>query len=107
MVNFINPTAEALTGWSMAEATNRPLAEVFKIINENTREPVESPVTKVIREGTVIGLANHTVLLTKDGKEIPIADSGAPIKVAGGKVVGVILVFRDVTEEKRAEEARS
>lgn len=106
-VNFINPTAEALTGWPMAEATNKPLNDVFKIINETTREPVESPVAKVLREGTIVGLANHTILVARDGKEIPIADSGAPIKAPGRKVTGVILVFRDITEEKRAEEARS
>ena len=86
----------------MAEATNKPLNDVFKIINETTREPVESPVAKVLREGTVVGLANHTILVTRDGKEIPIADSGAPIKAPGRKVTGVILVFRDITEEKRA-----
>ncbi|HJQ71384.1 MAG TPA: PAS domain S-box protein [Blastocatellia bacterium] len=105
-VNFINPTAEALTGWTMAEAMNKPLGDVFKIINETTREPVESPVTKVLREGTVVGLANHTILVARDGREIPIADSGAPIKTPGGKVTGVILVFRDITEEKKAEETR-
>lgn len=106
LISFINPTAEALTGWSMAEAANKPLSDVFKIINETTREPVENPVTKVLREGTVVGLANHTILVAKDGREIPIADSGAPIQVPGGRITGVILVFRDITEEKRAEEAR-
>jgi PAS domain S-box-containing protein len=106
-VNFINPTAEALTGWSLAEAANKPLDDVFKIINEATREPVESPVAKVLREGTVIGLANHTMLVARDGREIPIADSGAPIRTPQGRVTGVILVFRDVTDERRAEEASS
>jgi PAS domain S-box-containing protein len=105
LITFINPTAEALTGWSMAEAVNKPLSDLFKIINETTRQPVESPVTKVLREGTVVGLANHTVLIAKDGREIPIADSGAPIRVPGGQITGVILVFRDITDEKRAEEA--
>lgn len=106
LISFMNPTAEALTGWPMADAANKPLSDVFKIINETTRETIENPVTKVLREGTVVGLANHTILVAKDGREIPIADSGAPIQVPGGRITGVILVFRDITEEKRAEEAR-
>lgn len=107
LVNFINPTAETLTGWKMADATNRPLSDVFDIINETTRQPVENPVTKVLREGTIVGLANHTVLVSRDGKEIPIDDSGAPIRMPGGRIIGVVLVFRDITERKQAEEAMS
>src|SRR5215208_521375 len=106
LVNFINPTAEALTGWPMADATNKPLADVFKIINETTRQAVDNPVTKVLREGAIVGLANHTVLLSRDSKEIPIDDSGAPIRLPGGQIIGVVLVFRDITERKQAEKDR-
>ena len=107
LVTFINPTAEALTGWSMADAAGKPLADVFKIINETTRQPVESPANKVLREGTTVGLANHTLLVARDGKEIPIDDSGAPIRSPEGRIIGVILVFRDITERRRAEEERN
>jgi PAS domain S-box-containing protein len=105
-VNFINPTAEALTGWTLAEAVNKPLADVFQIINEETRQPVENVFTVVRREGIVVGLANHTLLLAKDGREIPIEDSGAPIKDKSGKIIGVIVVFHDVSERRRAEQER-
>ncbi|HTA89081.1 MAG TPA: ATP-binding protein [Polyangiaceae bacterium] len=106
-ITFMNSVAERLTGWSEAEAHGRPLADVFAIFSELTREVVESPVTKVLREGTVVGLANHTLLRAKNGLEIPIDDSGAPIKDASGEVYGVVLVFRDVTLEKRAEKRRA
>jgi PAS domain S-box-containing protein len=106
-ITFINPVAEAMTGWSRAEATGKPLEQVFKIINEGTRQPVESPVAKVLREGSVVGLANHTLLISKNGKETPIDDSGAPIrKTDDGSIAGVILVFRDVTERKLLEQER-
>jgi PAS domain S-box-containing protein len=101
-VTLMNRVAQALTGWK-DEATGRHLQEVFRIVNEQTRQPVESPVTKVIREGVVVGLANHTALIAKDGGEVPIDDSGAPIRNAGGEIVGVVLVFRDVTERRRLE----
>src|SRR5262245_50948769 len=101
-VSMMNPVAQALTGWN-EEAVGRPLAEVFRIINEQTRQPVESPVSRVIREGTVVGLANHTVLIAKGGAELPIDDSAAPIRDGQGQVVGCVLVFRDVTERRRAE----
>ena len=101
----MNPVAEALTGWPEAAAVGRPLTEVFRIINEHTRAEVESPVARVLREGTVVGLANHTLLIAKDGTERPIADSGAPIHDAQGAIAGVVLVFRDRTEERRAERA--
>jgi PAS domain S-box-containing protein len=107
LVNFVNPTAEALTGWTMAEAAGKPLDDVFEIINETTRQPVDNPVTKALQEGTVIGLANHTVLIARDGKEIPIDDSGAPIREPGGRIVGVVLVFRDIAESKAAEQTKS
>ncbi len=105
-VNFINPTAEALTGWTEAESADKPFDEVFHIINEETRELVESPFSAVKRRGTVVGLANHSILITKDGREIPIEDSGAPIKDDAGKMIGVIVVFHDVSERRRAEQER-
>src|SRR5262249_14232441 len=103
-VTLMNPVARALTCWN-EEATGRPLEEVFRIINEQTRQPVENPVSQVLREGTVVGLANHTVLIASDGSERPIDDSAAPIKDAQGRVIGVVLVFRDRTERRRTEEA--
>ena len=103
----MNPVAEAMTGWPMAHARGRPLPEVFRILNEETREPVESPVDRVLREGVVVGLANHTALLARDGRERPIADSGAPIRSAQGAIRGVVLVFRDQTEERLAEQERA
>jgi PAS domain S-box-containing protein len=102
-VLLMNPVAETLCGWDAAAAAGRPLEEVFCIVNERTREPVESPVVRVIAEGVVVGLANHTVLIARDGAEHPIDDSGAPIRGAGGEVEGVVLVFRDVTGRRRAE----
>jgi PAS domain S-box-containing protein len=105
-VNFLNAVAERLTGWSAAEARGRPLAEVFRILNEDTREEIESPVAKVLRDGVTVGLANHTVLVARDGRETPIDDSAAPIKDAGGRTTGVVLVFHDITERREAEVAR-
>jgi PAS domain S-box-containing protein len=99
-ITFMNPIAAGVTGWIESDARGRPLEEVFCIFSEETRKIVESPVTKVLREGTVVGLANHTVLRSKRGIEIPIDDSGAPIR-DDGRIVGVVLVFRDVTHEKR------
>ena len=104
-VEIINLVAEELTGWSQADAMGKPLEEVFNIINEYTREPVEIPVRKVLREGAIVGLANHTLLIAKDGTERPITDSGAPIKNEKGEIVGVVLVFRDQTEDREAEKA--
>ncbi len=104
-VERMNPVAEALTGWSLAEAKGKPVAEVFRIVNESTRAPVENPAERVLRDGAVVGLANHTALIARDGAERPIKDSGAPIRAADGSVNGVVLVFRDATEEKRANEA--
>ena len=102
-VTRMNPIAEKLTGWMQAEAAGRPIAEVFHIINEETRQPALIPVAKVLETGTIQGLANHTVVIARDGTEWPIADSAAPIRDREGRVLGVILVFRDVTEEKKAE----
>ena len=103
-VRLMNPVAQALTGWSQAEAAGRRMEEVFTIINEQTRRPVDNPVATVIREGRIVGLANHTMLVARDGTERPIDDSAAPIRDDEGKVTGVVLVFRDVTERKRQEE---
>jgi PAS domain S-box-containing protein len=104
-VTFINPVAESLTGWTRGEAIGRPIKEVFRIVNEATREPVESPVDKVLREGRIVGLANHTVLIRKDGSDVPIDDSGAPIRDDAGRLSGVVLVFRNISERRRVEEA--
>jgi len=102
-INFMNGVAESLTGWRNAEATGQPLPKVFNIINEETRVEVESPVAKVLREIQVVGLANHTILIKKDGSEIPIDDSGAPIRDDKGDITGVVLVFRDISKRKQAE----
>lgn len=109
-VKYLNRVAESLTGWSEREAYNKDIEEVFHIISEEARQRVENPVKRVLKEGVVIGLANHTLLLSHDGKEIPIADSGAPICDEDGTILGVVLVFRDQTAERQAqrklEEAR-
>jgi PAS domain S-box-containing protein len=106
-VTFLNPIAESLTRWKQEEAQGQPLREVFNIVNEQTRQAVENPALRAIREGLIIGLANHTMLIARDGTEIPIDDSGAPIKSAEGKIIGAVLVFRDITERKFVEEERS
>jgi PAS domain S-box-containing protein len=106
-IMFMNPVAESLTGWKYHDASGKPLNDVFKIINEQTRQPVENPVQRVLRDGQVIGLANHTVLLSPDGVEIPIDDSAAPIQDGKGSVAGVVLVFRDVRGQRGAEKARA
>ncbi|OWK35303.1 Chemotaxis protein methyltransferase CheR [Fimbriiglobus ruber] len=102
-VTFLNGVAQELTGWQMTDARGQRLNAVFTILNEQTRRPVENPVEKVLREGVVVGLANHTVLIAKDGAERPIDDSAAPIRDETGKMIGVVLVFRDVAEQRRAE----
>jgi len=95
----MNPIAEQLTGWSENEAKEKPVPDIFRIINEQTRKSADNPVEKVLKEGNIVGLANHTVLISKNGHEYPIADSGAPIKNDEGEITGVVLVFRDMTEE--------
>src|SRR5262249_36140893 len=100
---FMNAVAERLTGWPESLARGRPLDEVFRIANAETRQTVESPAARVLRDGVIVGLANHTVLLARDGREIQIADGGAPIQDAGGALMGVVLVFRDVSEREVAE----
>jgi len=102
-ITRMNPVAERLTGWPLAEAAGRPMGEVFRIINAHTRNPVENPVEQVIARGVTVGLANHTVLLARDGREFQIADSAAPIRNLSGEIVGVVLVFSDVTERYKAD----
>jgi len=102
-VAFLNPVCESLTGWSADEARGRDIEEVFHIVNEDTRARVENPARRVLREGAVVGLANHTVLISRSGKEIPIADSGAPIRDDRGTLSGVVLVFRDITAQRASE----
>lgn len=102
----MNRVAEQFTGWPEEEAKGKALDEIFVIINEYTRDPVENPVAKVLATGIIVGLANHTALIARDGSEMPIADSGAPIiDKRTGAVMGVVLVFRDVSAERAAEEA--
>lgn len=105
-VTRVNPVAETLTGWSQSDALGHPLTEVFHIVSELTGEPVENPVSRVLQEGLVVGIANHTALVARDGTRRGIADSGAPIRDQAGRIRGAVLVFRDVTEERRATEAR-
>jgi PAS domain S-box-containing protein len=104
-VTFLNQVAQELTGWTDSEAQGKPLEMVFHIVHEHTRQPVENPVARVLREGRVVGLANHTVLLARDGSERPIDDSAAPIRDQQGRIGGVVLIFRDVTEQRRREQA--
>jgi PAS domain S-box-containing protein len=103
-VRFLNPVAERLTGWPSSEADGKPLNEVFSICNEYTRDTVENPVDRVLREGVVVGLANHTILINRDGSEVAIDDCAAPIHDDRGVTDGAVLVFRDVTESRRQEE---
>ena len=104
-VTRMNPVAETLTGWCATEAAGRPLPEVFRIINAQTRKPVADPVEKVLRTGKVVNLANQTALISKDGAEYHIDDSGAPITDNEGNLLGVVLVFHDISGRKQAEEA--
>lgn len=102
-IQFMNDVACYLTGWKLKEAIGNSLVIIFNIVNEKTRKKVEDPVTKVFREGKVVGLANHTILISKDGTEIPIDDSGAPIRDEKGNIIGVVLVFHDIIERYEAE----
>jgi PAS domain S-box-containing protein len=104
-VTFLNSEAERLTGWKSSEARGQPLTKVFRIVNERTRQEAENPVEKALRSGTVTGLANHTALLARDGRETPIDDSAAPIRIAGGPILGVVLVFHDVTTQRMAQQS--
>lgn len=102
-ITMMNAIAESLTGWTFADARNAPLDRVFNIVNEASRKTVESPVSRALREGVIVGLANHTLLIAKDGTERPIDDSAAPIRCAKGELVGCVLVFRDITERYAVE----
>jgi len=104
-VVFANKVAQSLLRAPEAEVVGKHLDDVFRIVNEFTRQKVESPVTKVLREGTIVGMANHTILIGQDGTETPIDDSGAPIRSEGGPIQGTVLVFRDITQRRRAEAA--
>jgi PAS domain S-box-containing protein len=105
-VTLMNHVAQSLTGWKEEDATGRPLRDIFNIINEKTQKPVGDPVRRVLREGVVVGLANDTVLIAKDGTQRPIDDSGAPIRDDKGNIMGVVLVFRDVSERRKAEKEK-
>jgi PAS domain S-box-containing protein len=104
-VTFLNPVAEAMTGWSNLEARAQPLSRVFQIFNEDTRKPVDNPIAKVLQSGEIVGLANHTSLRARNGTEIAVEDSAAPIRDRHGVATGAVMVFRDVTERRRAERA--
>ena len=104
-VLFLNGMAETLTGWKSGDAVGLPLAAIFRIINEQTRQPVENPAVRALRDGAIVGLANHTLLIAKDGTERPVDDSAAPVMDPEGRVLGCVLVFRDVAERRRAEAA--
>ncbi len=104
-VTLLNPLAEQLTGWMQAEATGHPVDEIFHIINQETRQPATIPIKETLAHGTIQGLANHTVLIARDGCECAIADSCAPIRDRDGQVVGAVMVFHDVTEEYAARQA--
>jgi PAS domain S-box-containing protein len=106
-VTYLNGVAETLTGWTQAEAVGRSLSDVFHVVHEHTRQPAENPALQALREGTVVGLANHSVLIARDGSERPIDDSAAPMLNESGTAVGAVLVFRDVTERRRAEEVQA
>ena len=103
-VSFLNEVAAILTGWTLRESLGKPVTKIFKIVNEQTHKPIENPIARVLKEGIIVGIGNHSVLITKDEKEIPIDDSGAPIKDDKGNITGVVLIFRDITERKKAEQ---
>jgi PAS domain S-box-containing protein len=105
-VSYLNKVAESLTGWKQVEASGRNVEEVFRIVNEETRQPVENPALLAMRDGRIVGMNNHTLLITRSGVEIPIDDSGAPMKTPQGAVFGAVLIFRDITERRRAETER-
>jgi PAS domain S-box-containing protein len=106
-ITQLNPVGETLTGWRQADAIGRPIQDIFTIVNEETRQPVPDPVERVLREGVIAGLANHTVLISKAGNETPIDDSAAPVRAKDGRLLGAVLVFRDITERRQVERERA
>jgi PAS domain S-box-containing protein len=102
-VKFMNGVSEGLTGWTLLEASGKPVESIFKIVNELTHETVDDPVFKVLEKGVIVGLANHTILVRKDGTELAVDDSGAPIRDKSGKITGVVLIFRDITQRRQME----
>ena len=106
-ITYMNTVAESLTGWTHREAVGQSLDAVFRIVNEDTRQPVPNPATKALRDGVVVGLANHTILLQKGGGECPIDDSAAPISDEDGNISGCVLIFRDVSAQRRVQRERS
>lgn len=102
-VNFMNPVAESLTGWTEIAAQGRPLEEIFRIVHERTREPLPNPVASVLQRGEVVVLTDHTVLISRNGQEWPVSDSAAPIRDVRGALIGVVLVFREVSRERAAQ----
>ncbi|HZS46991.1 MAG TPA: PAS domain S-box protein [Blastocatellia bacterium] len=106
-ITFVNPIAENLLGWRQEQLIGHPLTEHFALVNEYTRKAVENPISKVIEEGRIVGLANHTILVAEDGREFFIEDSAAPIRDPAGKFIGAILVFHDITERRLGELAQA
>ena len=106
-ITYLNKVAENITGWTHGDALGQPLDNVCKLVNEVTRQPVENPATRALREGVAVGLANHTVLIQKNGKECPIDDSAAPIRDDHGNVLGGVLIFRDVTAQRLVERGKA
>lgn len=104
-ITFLNSVAQQITGWRSEDAQEKPLSEIFHIVNEETRQRLDNPVSKVLQDGQIVGLANHTLLIRKDGTELPIDDSAAPIRNADGTIAGVVLVFHDITDRRAAEKA--
>jgi PAS domain S-box-containing protein len=104
-ITFMNEVAEKLTGWTLKTASKKTLKHVFHIVNEFTRKEVDDPVSKVLESGKIVNLANHTLLIRKDGSEVPIDDSGSPIKDENGELSGVVLIFRDISERRKTENA--
>jgi PAS domain S-box-containing protein len=104
-VTFLNASAQSLTGWTQAEASGVPLESAFHVINEESRRPVENPAARALREGAIVGLANHSLLVARDGTERSVEDSAAPIRNEAGEIAGVVLIFRDCTERRRHERA--
>jgi PAS domain S-box-containing protein len=106
-ITQLNPVAEELTGWTQADAVGRPLTDVLVMVNEESRRPALNPVERVLREGTIAGLANHTLLISRHGREIPIDDSAAPVRTQQGRIAGAVMVFRDVSQRRLIERERA